>query len=126
MGSEPITWIAATVAGETNAQDKPMPEVLAYHATTMSNTLASPIVCRTRGGNMPRLISHYRPNNLVYALTKDPAVQRNLSLYNGIVPLLVKTDEEGTALLKAHGVGLGVLVECSTKSATNVIQIKNF
>ena len=58
MESEPIDWIQGphqtAVAG--------MSEVLAYHTTTMANTLNANITVFTRHGNMPRLLAQYRPN----------------------------------------------------------------
>mmetsp|Transcript_3027 Transcript_3027/g.5061 ORF Transcript_3027/g.5061 Transcript_3027/m.5061 type:complete len:520 (+) Transcript_3027:79-1638(+) len=104
--SDPITWI-----NEPNsAMGLRMSEVLAYHATTMANTIKSPVVVFTRHGNMPKLISHYRPKNLIYCFCNDIKLQRELNLYNGICPLYLKfsDDKEDTfkralALLKQQG-----------------------
>ena len=129
--SNPITWIEPRKEG--------MSEVLAYHATTMANTIKSPVVVFTRHGNMPRLISHYRPKSTIYAFTENEAVQRNLNLYNGIRPLLLnfsKDKEETFAralnLLKEKGLvapGQEVTVVQSGKrpiwraSGTHTIQV---
>merc|ERR1719443_2378698 len=48
-----------------------MSEILAYHTTTMSNAAGAAIVVFTRYGNMPRLLSHYRPDRVVYAFTDN-------------------------------------------------------
>merc|ERR1712039_168051 len=63
-------------------------------ATSMANTIKSPVVVFTRHGNMPRLISHYRPKSTIYAFTENEAVQRNLNLYNGIRPLLLNFSKD--------------------------------
>ena len=85
--SEPITWI------ECN-DGRGMSEVLAYHATTMANTIKSPVVVFTRKGNMPRLVSHYRPKSVVFAFCENEATQRNLNLFNGIIPLHLKFSQD--------------------------------
>merc|ERR1711904_683196 len=84
--SEPITWIEGKKCG--------MSEVLAYHATTMANTIKSPVIVFTRKGNMPKLISHYRPKNLIYCFCNDIKLQRELNLYNGICPLYLKFSDD--------------------------------
>ena len=83
---------------------------LTLDTTTMANTLQCPVIVFTRHGNMPRLISHYRPKSLIFAFTENLQVQRNLNLYNGICPLYIKFsgDKEDTfqralALLKSEG-----------------------
>ena len=38
-------------------------------------------------GNMPALLSHYRPDAIIYAFTENRAVQRRLALYHGITAL---------------------------------------
>merc|ERR1719375_1350609 len=58
--SEPIDWIQ----GPHQTAGAGMSEVLAYHTTTMANTLNANIIVFTRHGNMPRLLAHYRPNTL--------------------------------------------------------------
>ena len=84
--SQPITWIN-TPADVGRVASHHMSEVLAFHSTTMANTIDAPCVVFTRHGNMPKLLSHYRPNQVVFAFTDNPKVQSNLALYNGICPL---------------------------------------
>ena len=74
-----------------------MSEILAYHTTTMSNAAGAAIVVFTRYGNMPRLLSHYRPNRVVFAFTDSEPVRRRLSLLYGVQPVLMpfsSTSEE--------------------------------
>ena len=44
-------------------------------------------------GNMPALLSHYRPDALIYAFTENRAVQRRLALYHGITALHMRFGE---------------------------------
>lgn len=41
-------------------------------------------------GNMPALLSHYRPDFNIYMFTDDPAVQRRMAMYHGVTPLSIK------------------------------------
>ncbi len=41
-------------------------------------------------GNMPTLLSHYRPDMPIYAFSENPAVLRRLALYHGVTPLHLK------------------------------------
>ena len=36
---------------------------------------------------MPALLSHYRPDAIIYAFTENRAVQRRLALYHGVYAL---------------------------------------
>jgi pyruvate kinase len=47
---------------------------MAYHATTMANTVNAPLLVFSRQGNMPALLSHYRPDYPVFAFTGEEAV----------------------------------------------------
>lgn len=46
-----------------------MSGIFAFHATTMANTLATPIIVFTRTGSMAILLSHYRPSSTIFAFT---------------------------------------------------------
>lgn len=46
---------------------------MAYHATTMANTVNAPLLVFSRQGNMPALLSHYRPDYPVFAFTGEEA-----------------------------------------------------
>lgn len=38
-------------------------------------------------GNMPTLLSHYRPNMPIYCFTESRAVQRRLALFYGVTAI---------------------------------------
>ena len=78
----PIGWI------EGNEDPKKrLNETFAYHTTTMANTLNVPILVFTKTGNMPALLSHYRPNEQIFAFTDSSVVRRRLALYHAVTAL---------------------------------------
>ena len=42
---------------------------------------------------MPALLSHYRPDAIIYAFTENRAVQRRLALYHGVTALHMRFGE---------------------------------
>jgi pyruvate kinase len=44
-------------------------------------------------GNMPALLSHYRPDDQIFVFTENRAVQRRLALYHGITALHMRFGE---------------------------------
>jgi pyruvate kinase len=60
---------------------------------------ATAILTPTLHGNTPRLISKYRPGQVVLAVTPEEAVQRRLLLYWGVVPLLCELVDNSDAML---------------------------
>lgn len=97
-GSEeaaPIDWIVPpTRTGAAGTMTTPgLSEMFAYHATTMANTVRTSLVVFSRKGNMPVLLSHYRPDHPIYAFVEDAAVQRRLALYQGVTPLLTRFND---------------------------------
>lgn len=78
--------VAGRLSGETYSAVA-LAEMFAYHATIMSNNIRAPLLVFSRQGNMPALLSHYRPDCPIYAFTEDELVQRRLSLYHGVVAL---------------------------------------
>jgi pyruvate kinase len=97
-GSEeaaPIDWIVppARTGGPGTMPAPGLSEMFAYHATTMANTVRTNLVVFSRKGNMPVLLSHYRPDHPIYAFVEDAAVQRRLALYSGVTPLLTSFGE---------------------------------
>jgi pyruvate kinase len=71
-GSEeapPIDWIVPPTRRATANTDAALSEMFAYHATTMANTVHAPLMVFSRQGNMPSLLSHYRPDYPVFAFT---------------------------------------------------------
>ena len=104
--SEPIDWIQ----GPHQTAGADMSEVLAYHTTTMANTLNANIIVFTRHGNMPRLLAHYRPNARIFAFTDNEAVRRRLAIFYGVYPFKLgfeatadATFLKATAVLKQEG-----------------------
>ena len=79
-----IDWIIPEYRRAATNTNPYLSEMFAYHATTMANTIKTSLVVFTRKGNMPGLLSHYRPDYPIYAFTEDEYVQRRLALYHGI------------------------------------------
>lgn len=44
-------------------------------------------------GNMPALLSHYRPDDQIFTFTESRAVQRRLALYHGVTALHMRFGE---------------------------------
>lgn len=94
---------ATIVGGEHPANLGPafknhMSEMLAYHATMMSNTLGTSVVVFTRTGYMAILLSHYRPSGTIFAFTNEERVRQRLALYQGVCPIYMEflSDAEET------------------------------
>lgn len=58
--------------------------------TTARDARAMAIISPTRSGHTAQMISKYRPEQSVVAVTPDPVVARQLLLYWGVTPLLSK------------------------------------
>ncbi|XP_062073698.1 pyruvate kinase isozyme G, chloroplastic isoform X1 [Humulus lupulus] len=68
-----------------------MGEMFAFHATTMANTLNTPIIVFTRTGSMAVLLSHYRPYSTIFAFTNDrERIKQRLVLYHGVLPIYME------------------------------------
>ncbi|WJX60561.1 pyruvate kinase [Trifolium repens] len=67
-----------------------MGEMFAFHATTMSNTLNTPIIVFTRTGSMAILLSHYRPYSTIFAFTNEGRIKQRLGLYHGVMPIYMQ------------------------------------
>ncbi|XP_030947196.1 pyruvate kinase isozyme G, chloroplastic isoform X1 [Quercus lobata] len=68
-----------------------MGEMFAFHATTMANTLNTPIIVFTRTGSMAVLLSHYRPSSTIFAFTNDrERIKQRLVLYHGVMPIYMQ------------------------------------
>ncbi|XP_059641528.1 pyruvate kinase isozyme G, chloroplastic isoform X2 [Cornus florida] len=61
--------ISTTPPGQLMAYKSHMSKMFAFHATTMANTLSTPIIVFTRTGSMAILLSHYRPCSAIFAFT---------------------------------------------------------
>ncbi|KAK7406368.1 hypothetical protein VNO78_07992 [Psophocarpus tetragonolobus] len=64
--------------------------MFAFHATTMSNTLDTPIIVFTRTGSMAILLSHYRPYSTIFAFTNETRIKQRLALYHGVMPIYMQ------------------------------------
>ncbi|MCB0077960.1 MAG: pyruvate kinase [Anaerolineales bacterium] len=73
------------------------------HATVSTATRlnASAIITPTMSGSTARLISRYRPAMPIVATTPSPLVQRQLSLYWGVYPLLARRTESTDQMIDA-------------------------
>ncbi|KAK4557567.1 hypothetical protein RGQ29_007359 [Quercus rubra] len=67
-----------------------MGEMFAFHATTMANTLNTPIIVFTRTGSMAVLLSHYRPSSTIFAFTNEERIKQRLVLYHGVMPIYMQ------------------------------------
>lgn len=101
MGAYPIAAVAtmARIAAEAERALKVEerafchPDVIAEavaHASvdTARHLSAAAIIAPTVSGFTARLLSHFRPSCPIIAVTPDPVVQRRLTLYWGVEPLL--------------------------------------
>ncbi|QCD91466.1 pyruvate kinase isozyme G, chloroplastic isoform X1 [Vigna unguiculata] len=73
-----------------SSHESHMGEMFAFHATTMSNTLNTPIIVFTRTGSMAILLSHYRPYSTIFAFTNETRIKQRLALYHGVVPIYMQ------------------------------------
>nr|XP_017236181.1 PREDICTED: pyruvate kinase isozyme G, chloroplastic [Daucus carota subsp. sativus] len=86
--------VTAIPAGEFNAFKSRMGEMFAFHATTMANTLATPMIVFTRTGSMAIHLSHYRPSSIIFAFTNEPRVKQRLILYHGLMPIYMEFSDD--------------------------------
>lgn len=89
----PIDWIIPNYRRNEMKSDSYLSEMFAYHATTMANTIKTSLMVFSRKGNMPALLSHYRPDYPIYSFTEDEQVQRRLAIYHGITAIHMKFEE---------------------------------
>ncbi|KMZ65156.1 Pyruvate kinase [Zostera marina] len=61
-----------------------MSVMFAFHATTMADTLGTPIIVFTRTGSMAALLSHFRPSLTIFAFTDQEKIKSRLALYHGV------------------------------------------
>ncbi|CAL0311624.1 unnamed protein product [Lupinus luteus] len=71
-----------------------MGDMFAFHATTMSNTLNTPIIVFTQTGTMAIHLSHYRPYSTIFAFTNEERIKQRLALYHGVVPIYVQFSDD--------------------------------
>ncbi|GBG76515.1 hypothetical protein CBR_g22263 [Chara braunii] len=85
-----------------------MSEMFAFHATMMANTLGASVLVFSRSGSMAHLLSHYRPQGIIFTFTNDKRVQRRLALYNGVRALYMEFSADAEVTFKK---ALAMLVE---------------
>ncbi|EFN57958.1 hypothetical protein CHLNCDRAFT_30037 [Chlorella variabilis] len=80
--------------GTRRLADQGLAEMFAYHAVTMANTLKTSLVVFSRKGNMPALLSHYRPDYPIYCFTENELVQRRMALYHSVTAIYMRFSEQ--------------------------------
>ncbi|KAH7864849.1 hypothetical protein Vadar_034605 [Vaccinium darrowii] len=79
---------------QSTAYKSHMGAMFAFHATTMANTLATPIIVFTRMGSMAIILSHYRPSSTIFAFTNVERVKQRLALYHGVMPIYMQFSDD--------------------------------
>lgn len=80
---------------------------IAQAATSLARRIkASAIICVTDSGATAAIFSHIRPDQPVLACTADETVARMLSLYWGVLPVMVDDQQSAEALIE-RAVDLG-------------------
>lgn len=92
--SRAIGWINPPSWKGNRLANDAIPEMFAYHAVSMANTLKAPLVVFSRAGNMARFLSHYRPDRPIYVFTESLSVQQSLSLFYGVYTTVMKFEPE--------------------------------
>ncbi|KAI3892011.1 hypothetical protein MKX03_030845 [Papaver bracteatum] len=88
------TLPTSSIPPNSIAQKSHMSEMFAFHATTMANTLETPIIVFTRTGSMAVQLSHYRPSATIFAFTNEETVKQRLILYHGVHPIYMKFSDD--------------------------------
>jgi pyruvate kinase len=96
---ETMDRIIRVIEGSPRFLDKPDPPSVLHRETTSAMARAAVVaskeletervLCYTESGRTARLISEYRPQAFILAVTADPAVYRRMALDWGVYPLLV-------------------------------------
>ncbi|XP_073025648.1 pyruvate kinase isozyme G, chloroplastic-like [Primulina eburnea] len=86
--------ISLSPPGQFSVYKSQMGDMFAFHATTMANTLATPIIVFTRTGSMAVTLSHYRPSSTIFAFTNVERVKQRLILYHGVMPIYMKFTDD--------------------------------
>lgn len=71
-----------------------MGEIFGFHAATIANTLATPVIVFTRTGSMAVILSHYRPFSTIFAFTNEKRVKQRLMLYHGVMPIYMEFSDD--------------------------------
>lgn len=76
-------------------------DAIAHAAVHIAQSVgAKLIVCATESGHTAILVSRYRPHASILALTPSDTVRRRLTLYSGIVPVVVQQFESVDHILR--------------------------
>ncbi|KDD75447.1 pyruvate kinase, partial [Helicosporidium sp. ATCC 50920] len=94
--AEPAEWIVPPSRKFHGLGDANISEMCAYHATSMANTLKTSLVVFSRKGNMPALLSHYRPDYPIFCFTENENVQRRMALLHGVVAIYMPFSERAS------------------------------
>ncbi len=79
--------------------DVPHSRALCQAAVTLASCgHADAIVAITRGGKTAHMLSAFRPNVRIFAVTPDAAVARRFALSRGVLPLVAEIDPTGLAI----------------------------
>ena len=82
-------------------EDRTVREGIAHAASLLASDIcASAIICVTDSGETARVFSHYHPTQPVLACTPSERIARQLSMYWGILPVIVDEQESVEALLQ--------------------------
>ncbi|KAJ9707165.1 hypothetical protein PVL29_002247 [Vitis rotundifolia] len=85
---------STTPPSQTIPHKSHMGTMFAFHATTMANTLNTPIIVFTRTGSMAITLSHYRPSSTIFAFTNEERVKQRLVLYHGVMPIFMQFSDD--------------------------------
>ncbi|XP_062146603.1 pyruvate kinase isozyme G, chloroplastic [Alnus glutinosa] len=86
--------ISSTPPNQLSTYKSHMSEMFAFHATTMANTLNTPIIVFTKTGSMAILLSHYRPSSTIFAFTNEERIKQRLVLYRGVMPIYMQFSDD--------------------------------
>lgn len=67
----------------------------------MANLVHAPLLVFSRGGNMPALLSHFRPDYPIFAICDSGQVARHLCLFHGVQPLVMPFEDSFEASVDA-------------------------
>ncbi|WOL09548.1 pyruvate kinase isozyme G, chloroplastic-like isoform X2 [Canna indica] len=90
----PIPDSVAQAVSCMDFSQRQMSQLFASHATTMANTLGTPIIVFTQTGSMVILLSHYRPFSTIFAFTNEEKIKRRLTLYHGVLPVHMQFSDD--------------------------------
>lgn len=68
--------------------------MFAFHATTMANTLGTPVIIFTKTGSMAIHLSHFRPSSTIFAFPNEQRVKQRLSIYHGVLPIYMEFSDD--------------------------------